>query len=75
MKKRKTYVKPETMPVHAGTAQFFCASIRPNAGASATQTNYDNKGEHDVGTVLFGDPSTVAPAKKGTLWDDDDDNK
>ena len=70
------YIRPECEIIETSTEQFICVSVRPNAGASTTpsSTEYDDKGEHDVGTVLFGDPSTVAPAKQGFLWDEDEED-
>ena len=68
------YIRPECEIIETSTEQFICVSVRPNSGASTTQPNYDDKGEHDVGTVLFGDPSTVAPAKQGFLWDEDEED-
>ena len=73
MNRKESYVKPGCMAIQAQTEQFSCASVRPNSGASTTQTNYDDKGEHDVGTVLFGDPSTVAPAKQGWFEEEEED--
>ena len=68
------YIRPECEIIETSTEQFICVSVRPNSGASTTQPNYDDKGEHDAGTVLFGDPSTVAPAKQGFLWDEDEED-
>ncbi|MBF1645987.1 MAG: hypothetical protein HXO50_10205 [Prevotella sp.] len=71
---RLGYLKPECEIIETITEQFVCASVRPDAGASTTpsSTAYENKGTHDVGTVFFGDPSTVAPAKQGFLWDEEE---
>ena len=67
------YLKPECHVVEAATEQFVCVSVRPNSGASTTQTNYDDKGEHDVGTIYLGDPSTIAPAKQGWFEEEEED--
>ena len=72
---RMGYVKPECKIIETSTEQFICVvSVRPNAGTSTTPsaTEYEDKGTHDMGTIYFGDPSTVAPAKQGELWDEED---
>ena len=67
------YLKPECHVAEAATERFICVSVRPNSGASTTQTNYDDKGEHDVGTIYLGDPSTIAPAKQGWFEEEEED--
>ena len=71
---RLGYLKPECKIIETSTEQFICVSVRPDAGASTTpsSTAYEDKGTHDVGTVSFGDASTVAPAKQGFLWDEEE---
>nr|WP_315454748.1 hypothetical protein [uncultured Prevotella sp.] len=43
----------------------------PDAGGS-TMPNWDNKGEHDAGTVIIGDESSMAPAKQSGWFNDED---
>ena len=71
--KKQPYTAPQCKVILTEAESFICNSVRPNAGGSTVQPGYDDKGEHDVGTVLFGDPSTVAPAKEGGFWDEEDD--
>ena len=68
------YIRPECEIIETNTEQFICVSVRPNSGESTTQPNYDDKGTHDMGTVYFGDPSTVAPAKQGGLWEEEEED-
>lgn len=70
------YLRPECEIIQAEAELFICVSVRPNAGASTTpsSTEYDDKGTHDMGTVYFGDPSTVAPAKQGGLWEEEEED-
>ena len=59
------------------TVQLICASVIPNAITSTSPSpwnpEYDDKGTHEVGTVTFGDASTVAPAKSNLNWDNEED--
>ena len=74
---RMGYEKPECEIIETSTEQFICVvSVRPNAGASTTPsaTEYEYKGAHDMGTIYFGDPSTVAPAKQGGLLEDEEED-
>ena len=71
--KKQPYTAPQCKVILTEAESFICTSVRPNAGGSTVQPGYDDKGEHDAGTVLFGDPSTVAPAKEGGFWDEEDD--
>lgn len=70
---RWAYTKPECEIIQTETEQFICVSVRPNAGISTipSSTEYEDKGTYDVGTIYFGDPSTVAPAKQGGFEEDD----
>nr|WP_051524326.1 hypothetical protein [Segatella maculosa] len=55
-----------------GRFHLCVATVRP--AGSTTETNYDDKGEHDMGSVYFGDESTVAPAKKNnSLWEEEEE--
>ena len=69
--RKQAYIAPQCKVVQTDNGTFICASVHLNPGGS-TQNGYDDKGEHDVGTVYFGDKTTVAPAKEGGLWDDED---
>jgi len=72
MNRKESYVKPECNVVQLTMEQLICVvSVRPDASFSSSSL-YDDKGEHDVGTILIGDPSTVAPAKQGGLWEEDE---
>ena len=73
MNKKHFYEPPKSEVIKLENERFICNSVRPNAGGSTVQPGYDDKGEHDAGSVLFGDPSTVAPAKQGPIWDNDDE--
>lgn len=75
MNKKHFYEPPKSEVIKLENERFICNSVRPNAGGSTVQPGYDDKGEHDAGTVLFGDPSTVAPAKQGPIWDNDDEDE
>lgn len=67
---RQPYVAPQCKAIQTENESFICAvSVRPNTSSSTMQPGYDDKGEHNVGTVFFGDPSSVAPAKQGGFWD------
>ena len=70
--KKQPYVSPLCKVLKLESESFICVSVRPNAGGSYTDPNYDNKGEHDAGTIFFGDKSTVAPAKQGDIWDEEE---
>ena len=75
MNKKHFYEPPKSEVIKLENERFICNSVRPNAGGSTVQPGYDDKGEHDAGTVLFGDPSTVAPAKQGPIWDNEDEDE
>ena len=67
------YIRPECEIIETNTEQFICVSVRTNVGASTSPSNtqWDDKGEHNVGTIVFGDESSVAPAKGG--WFDEEE--
>ena len=75
MNKKHFYEPPKSEVIKLENERFICNSVRPNAGGSTVQPGYDDKGEHDAGSVLFGDPSTVAPAKQGPIWDNEDEDE
>ena len=70
---KQPYIVPLCRIVQADEESFICASVRPDPNGSYMYSGYEGKGEYDVGTVLFGDPSSVAPAKQGGFWDEEDD--
>ena len=73
-KERLPYVAPRCKVIPMEEDNFICNSVLPNGNASTVETSYDDKGEHDVGTALFGDQSTVAPAKQhNSLWDEEEE--
>lgn len=72
---KQPYATPWCKIIPTEVENFICNSVRPNSGGSTVQPGYDNKGEHNVGSVLFGDPSTIAPAKYGGLWDYDEEEE
>ena len=70
-KERLLYVTPRCTVVPVEEEGFICVSPRFDPAGSTTETNYDDKGEHDMGSVYFGDESTVAPAKDwGDVWEE-----
>ena len=72
-KKHRAYISPQCEIVETAIEQFICVSVRTNVGASTAPSNtqWDDKGEHNVGTIVFGDESSVAPAKGG--WFDEEE--
>lgn len=58
---RLSYTAPQCRIVQTESEGFICASINPGGNTPG----YDNRGEHNVGTIEFGDASTTAPAKVG----------
>ena len=70
--KKRPYAIPQCKVIPTEAESFICNSVRPNAGGSAVQPGYDDKGEHDVGSIHFGDKNNIAPAKKG-VWEDDEE--
>ena len=73
-KERLHYIAPRCTVVPVEGEGFICVSPRFDPVGSTTETNYDDKGEHDMGNVYFGDESTVAPAKKNnSLWEEEEE--
>ena len=72
---RQPYVAPQCKVIQTENESFICVSATPNASSSTVQPGYDDKGEHGVGTVFFGDPSSIAPAKQGGFWDYDEEDE
>ena len=72
-KKHRAYISPQCEIVETSPEQFICVSVRTNVGGSTSPSNtqWDDKGEHNVGTIVFGDESSVAPAKGG--WFDEEE--
>ena len=75
MNKKHFYEPPKSEVIKLENERFICNSVRPNAGGSTVQPGYDDKGEHDAGSIYFGDKSTIAPAKQGPIWDNDDEDE
>ena len=73
--KKQPYTAPQCKVILTEAESFICNSVRPNAGGSTVQPGYDDKGEHDAGSIYFGDKSTIAPAKQGQIWDNDDEDE
>ena len=69
---KKLYVAPECNTIQVEAMQFICASVTPDAIASQHQCNYDDKGVHEVGSIILGDETTVAPAKENYFEEDED---
>ena len=69
------YVSPKCEIIEVGKTNLICASVLPHAGASTTpsKTDFEDKGTHDMGTIYFGSKSSVAPAKPGGWWDEEED--
>ena len=72
MNKKHFYEPPKSEVIELENERFICNSVRPNAGGSTVQPGYDDKGEHDAGTVIIGDESSMAPAKQSGWFDDED---
>ena len=68
---RRDYVSPMCCVTELMNEGVICVSVGPDAGGS-TMPNWDNKGEHDAGTVIIGDESSMAPAKQSGWFDDED---
>ena len=79
MKKKQTnklpYIVPGCKVIQIEDKNFICVSVRTNTTGSSTQTNYDDKGTHDVGSVYFGDPSTIAPSKGGWFEEEEEEEE
>ena len=73
MNKKHFYEPPKSEVIELENERFICNSVLPNAGGSTVQPGYDDKGEHDAGSIYFGDKSTIAPAKQGQIWEDEDE--
>lgn len=72
MRKKKDYERPECNVHEMETETFICASVTPDTGASQHQWGYDDKGVHEVGSIILGDETTVAPAKRNYFEEDED---
>ena len=69
---KKDYERPECIVHEMETETFICASVTPDASASQHDWGYDNKGVHEVGTIILGDETTVTPAKRNYFEEDED---
>lgn len=80
MKKSKTmkrlYQKPVTHILVADASNMICASVSvmPDADTSpgGSSSSWNNDEYQEGGTLLFGDETTIAPAKKGFFTMDED---
>ncbi len=70
---KDVYISPACTIIGMQQEQFFCTSVRPNAGGSTVNPGYDDKGEHDGGTIHFGDKNSIAPGKQGWFDEEDED--
>lgn len=68
---KSTYVTPKCQVIQLENENFICVSGRPNASGSSVQTNYDDKGTTEAGSLLFGDQTTIAPSKGGWFEEED----
>ena len=68
---KQPYVAPQMTVIEVERHTFLCASLTPSQGGSA-EGGFDDKGGHDGGRISFGDETTVAPAKGGWSWEDED---
>ncbi|MFC2490530.1 MAG: hypothetical protein ACFNVK_10695 [Prevotella sp.] len=63
------YTSPQCDTVKIENIDFLCVSTSPDKGDSTTPSGYQNKGEHSVGSITFG--NSPAPAKQGMLFEED----
>ena len=63
------YTSPQCDTVKIENIDFLCVSTSPDKGDSTTPSGYQNKGEHSVGSITFGDDQP--PAKGGKLVEED----
>ena len=76
MKKDRTsrlvYIQPFCSIIATGVEGFLCnASVTPD-GSSSTQESWGSEQTH-TGTVIIGDGTGVAPAKRQMSWDENED--
>ena len=69
---RWAYSKPKCKKINTETEQFICASVTPDSQVSHEQP-WDPEQIHKGGSIFIGDESTVAPAKGGGLWEEEED--
>jgi hypothetical protein len=62
------YTSPLCDTVKIENIDFLCVSAGLDEGDSTTPSGYQNKGEHNVGSITFGDGQ--APAKGGRLFEE-----
>ena len=64
------YMSPQCDMVKIENIDFLCVvSEGIEEGDSTTPSGYQKKGEHNVGSIAFGDDQ--APAKGGMLFEED----
>ena len=69
---RWAYSKPKCKKISTDTELFICASVTPNSQLSHEQP-WDGEQIHKGGSIFIGDESTVAPAKGGGLWEEEEE--
>ena len=69
--KGRSYIAPKCAVEKMEIEQFICVSVQFNPNTCNKDDNWDNKGEHNMGTGYVGDPNSLAPAKEG-IFDDED---
>ena len=73
MKKKQTekmfYVKPECDIIQLEIGAFICTSVIPSPGMSVHA--WDSESSSSGGSVSFGNPWTIAPAKQRTVMGDE----
>jgi len=62
------YMAPQCDMVKIENIDFLCVSAGLETEDSTTPSGYQNKGEHTVGSITFGD--SPAPAKGDMLFED-----
>ena len=62
------YTSPLCDTVKIENIDFLCVSAGLDEGDSTTPSGYQNKVEHNVGSITFGDGQ--APAKGGRLFEE-----
>jgi hypothetical protein len=67
---KRLYVSPWCETVEMELIGLLCSTVFPDGNYSTQPSDwsYDNKGEHDVGGVVVGDDSSIAPAKYNEFW-------
>ncbi|EHO71891.1 hypothetical protein HMPREF9140_00832 [Prevotella micans F0438] len=70
--KKRAYIVPWCRVIETECESFICISGSLDGIGSNVQNNYDDKGEHNMGSIYLGDPSSMAPAKQQIgNWEDE----